>query len=459
MKLLATLSIGLLLCSPVAATLVSQPYPDPPLRDLGLSLTLLATVPDIHGDSRPNGIVPYGDDSGRLLLTDRTGVAYTVARNGTVSPLLDARSLVPKMTYGSEQGLQAAVPHPKNDNLLLTVTTESVNPDPAARLFKLPTGSTLPLEHYDVVAEWNPATGKRNVLMVIEQWGYDHNTNQPLCLADGSCLIPVGDGGNTVYSGTVGKHGFGQRLDSPLGTLLRIIPNGDGTYAIPKDNPFVGDGDSATLAEIYAYGFRNPQRGFVRSDGTLVWIDMGQANAEEVNAIVAGGNYGWPRREGHYCVVPDDQTVLEDCGSQPSFIDPVAAYDHGAGLADGLARRAIGGIAVCEGCGILELEGDTLAIDLATGALLHQLPGGLFEELLLGGQTFAQRLGLDRVEARLGVDETGGLLLISRVEGTIYHLQRSAKIPVSPTLALVLPGLALLLLSNRRRLYRRTSVS
>lgn len=459
MKYLATLSLGLLLCSPVAATTVSQPYAEPPLRDLGLSLTLLANVPDVYGDSRPNGSVPYGDGSGRLLLTDRTGVAYTVAPNGALSPLLDVRSLVPTMTYGSEQGLQAAVRHPKDGNLLLTVTTESVNPNLDARLFKLPTGSTLPIDHYDVVSEWNPTTSKRNVLMVIAQWGYDHNTNQPLCLADGSCLIPVGDGGNTVYSGTVGKFGFGQRLDSPLGTLLRIIPNGDGTYGVPKDNPFVGDGDSATLAEIYAYGFRNPQRGYVRADGTLVWIDMGQANAEEVNAIVAGGNCGWPRREGNYCVVPNDETVLEDCGSQAGFIDPVAAYDHGAGLADQLARRAIGGIAVCEGCGIPELEGDTLAIDLATGALLHELPGGLFEELLLGGKTFAQRLGLDRVEARLGVDETGGLLLISRLEGTVYHLQRSVEIPIGSTAALALPGLALLLLPGRRRLHRRTAVS
>ncbi|WP_295433747.1 PQQ-dependent sugar dehydrogenase [uncultured Thiodictyon sp.] len=442
---------------------MSQPYPDPQPRELGLSLELVARVPDSrYGPARPNAIVPYRDGSGAAVVTDLKGVAYRLSPDGTLTSLLDARALVPTLTDGKEQGLQAAVPHPKRPGLLLTVTTESANPDTEARFFALPMEQGLPIEHYDVVCEWDPVTGRRQVLLVIAKPRTDHNANEPLCLPDASCLIPVGDGGNTAATGTVGANGFGQRLDSPLGTLLRITPNGDGTYAIPADNPFAQDDNPGTLAEIFAYGFRNPQRGYRAADGTLYWIDMGQAIVEELNRVVRGGNYGWPLREGQYCVIARDEKVLATCRPLRGFTDPIAAYGHGQGLIDRLPRLAVSGVAVCTGCGIPDLEGAVLVVDLNSGALLHPLADGNFEELRLNGKTLAQSLGSGRVETRLAVDANGSLLILSRTDRNIYRIRQSDAPPLTvgggaPLIGLLLCagglllGGLLLLRAHRRR--------
>ena len=58
----------------------------------------------------------------------------------------------------------------------------------------------------------------------------------------------------------------------------------------------------APLAELFALGFRNPwklsfDRNAVPGDAPYV-ADVGSRQREEINRIVAGGNHGWPYREG-----------------------------------------------------------------------------------------------------------------------------------------------------------------
>jgi glucose/arabinose dehydrogenase len=59
---------------------------------------------------------------------------------------------------------------------------------------------------------------------------------------------------------------------------LRIDPlqDGDKRYAIPRDNPFVGNPDA--LPEIWAYGLRNPQRLSWDTEGEhrMLIADIGQ---------------------------------------------------------------------------------------------------------------------------------------------------------------------------------------
>jgi glucose/arabinose dehydrogenase len=76
-------------------------------------------------------------------------------------------------------------------------------------------------------------------------------------------------------------------LGTPLGKILRIDPFGNnsanGKYGIPANNPFVNDGDSKTLGEIWAYGLRNPHRFSwdTGGDGKMLIVDTGQAFIEE----------------------------------------------------------------------------------------------------------------------------------------------------------------------------------
>ena len=87
------------------------------------------------------------------------------------------------------------------------------------------------------------------------------------------------------------------------GKVLRIHPNPEGGYSIPKDNLFP-DGTEGR-PEIYAMGVRNPFRLSVDDKtGTLYFGDVGPnvmpelgvnpAGYEEINATKTAGNFGWP---------------------------------------------------------------------------------------------------------------------------------------------------------------------
>ncbi len=68
-------------------------------------------------------------------------------------------------------------------------------------------------------------------------------------------------------------------------------------YCIPDSNPFVGVANANE--EYFALGFRNPYSfNFDRANGKLWEGDVGASFREEINLIVAGGNYQWPLFEG-----------------------------------------------------------------------------------------------------------------------------------------------------------------
>src|SRR5690606_3443857 len=89
-------------------------------------------------------------------------------------------------------------------------------------------------------------------------------------------------------------------------SILRIDPEGtdspNGKYGIPASNPFVGVEGKA--GEVYAYGFRNPNRILWDSEGNMFATDIGQHSVEELNRIEKGKFYGWPIREGRFIINP-----------------------------------------------------------------------------------------------------------------------------------------------------------
>ncbi len=93
------------------------------------------------------------------------------------------------------------------------------------------------------------------------------------------------------------------------GKVLRIDVAADGSYTVPEDNLFAGDGDDRTRGEIYAMGFRNPYRISVDQRSGDVYVgnygpDAGTADPQrgpagivEYERITEPGFHGWP-----YCV-------------------------------------------------------------------------------------------------------------------------------------------------------------
>ena len=81
---------------------------------------------------------------------------------------------------------------------------------------------------------------------------------------------------------------YAQQLDSHLGKVLRINPDG----SAPKDNPFVGKPNAEP--EIWTLGHRNVQASAFDPEGRLWIVEHGTRGGDEINLIEKGSNYGWP---------------------------------------------------------------------------------------------------------------------------------------------------------------------
>ncbi len=96
--------------------------------------------------------------------------------------------------------------------------------------------------------------------------------------------------GHLLFSvGERGDQDLAQDPFQPQGKIHRVQPNG----AIPDDNPYAS-GESG-MKSVYSYGHRNPQGLAVHPETGEIWeTEHGPMGGDEVNLILAGGNYGWP---------------------------------------------------------------------------------------------------------------------------------------------------------------------
>ncbi|MHB8881063.1 MAG: PQQ-dependent sugar dehydrogenase [Thermodesulfovibrionales bacterium] len=147
-----------------------------------------------------------------------------------------------------------------------------------------------------------------------------------------------------ISTGETFRSGLAQDLSSRGGKILRLDPEG----GIPPDNPFKG-------SPVYSYGHRNPQGlTWQPSTGRLFASEHGPSGEfghfanDEINSIVRGGNYGWPK-------------VIGAPGLK-QYIDPLIVWKN---------TTPPSGIAFYSGDLLKHLKGDLFVATLRSQALIR----------------------------------------------------------------------------------------
>ncbi len=326
----------------------------PRLLTFSLSgLLLLAPKGSLSGEALPNvrlenfaegftspvAMVPFPDGKGSFLVADQVGIISVVSKSGLLKgqPFLTLSDRMAKLNQGfDERGLLGLALHPNFEKNGKVFVYYSV---PLSSQAAADWDHTSRISEFTVRADdpqrADPASER--VLLEFDQPYFNHNGGCIVFGPDRYLYIATGDGGNANGVGR-GHSAIGnsQDLANLLGKILRIDINSGAPYAIPKDNPFSGEG---VRPEIYALGLRNPWRiAFDRSGNqNLIAADIGQTLYEEINIIKKGGNYGWNLREGHHCFDPEKPNVSpENCAEQDlrgnPLIGPVLEYKNANGF-------------------------------------------------------------------------------------------------------------------------------
>jgi glucose/arabinose dehydrogenase len=106
-----------------------------------------------------------------------------------------------------------------------------------------------------------------------------------------------------------------QKLDNDHGKIHRIYDDG----RIPQDNPFVGQ--KGASPSIWTYGHRNPQGMVYDAATNRIWaVEHGPKGGDELNLIVKGKNYGWPKTSYG---INYDGSILTELKEMPGVENPV----------------------------------------------------------------------------------------------------------------------------------------
>lgn len=347
------------------------------------------------GFNSPIGIKHAGDD--RLFVVEQDGIIKIINADGSVNstPYLDIDDRV--IDTGNERGLLGLAFHPNyasNGYVFVNYINNSGNTVISRFVANPGDDSTI-----------DPST--EAIFLTFSQPYSNHNGGDLAFGDDGYLYIATGDGGSGGD-----PENRSQNLTTFLGKMLRINVNnsqGGNNYAIPADNPFVGN--SSALDEIWAYGLRNPWRFSFDSQTNDLWIaDVGQFEIEEINRVANtddGLNYGWRCYEGN--------SVFNNsgCPSMSTMTFPVAQYTHSS---SGAFKCSITGGYVYRGSVYTNLVGKYLFADYCSNEI-----GVLSYNGSTWDMDFSQQFSGNGWTA-FGEGLDGEIYVAGRDSGSIYHI-------------------------------------
>ncbi|MFN3308599.1 MAG: PQQ-dependent sugar dehydrogenase [Anaerolineales bacterium] len=348
------------------------------------------------GLEAPVDITHAGDGSGRLFIVEQPGRIRVIKQGALLStPFLDITSLV---LYGGERGFLGLAFHPDYEQNGYFYVNYTRQPDGATVVARYRVSTLNPDQ-----ADPNSAT----TLLIIDQPYANHNGGCLKFGPDGYLYIGMGDGGSGGD-----PQNYAQNKDSLLGKMLRIDVDHGSPYAIPADNPFVGQPGAD---EIWALGLRNPWRfSFDRLSGDLYIADVGQNLWEEVNfqasSTPGGVNYGWRCREGAHPY--NSSPPCNDAAFLATLTDPFTEYSHSEGY-------SVTGGFVYRGSRYPNLYGTYFFADYVNGKIwsIKKLSDS---PLTWSARTLELQAGFNI--SSFGEGEDGELYLANHNQGKIHHL-------------------------------------
>jgi glucose/arabinose dehydrogenase len=236
---------------------------------------------------------------GRMLVALRTGLVEMVAQ-GRVrpKPVLDLRN---RVSIWGLRGVMALAVDPTRASPVQFYVAYSVvdprYPSPASgkpttfrvSRFTLRDGVASPASEKVIVGRVTGGSCTTQPTANCLPADRDHIGADIAFRPDGTLLIATGDGGPATANVQLV-----QRTDTLGGKILRVDRNGRGV----RSNPFWNGDPDANRSKVWAYGLRNPFRLSTLTNGDVVVGDVGYNNAEELDLVRRGGDYGWPCYEG-----------------------------------------------------------------------------------------------------------------------------------------------------------------
>ena len=263
-----------------------------------------AVVVVAKGLEHPWAVEPL--PGGDLLVTERPGRLRIVSAAGQVGPPIAG---VPAVDAGGQGGLLDVALSPTfgSDRMVYWSFSEPRKG-----------GNASSVARGVLSADRRALEQVRVILRAVPVYDGDKHFGSRLTFGpDGMLYVTLGERSDAPMRPQA------QRLDSDMGKILRVNPDG----SIPKDNPFVGQ--TAARPEIWTLGHRNVQAAAFDPRGRLWVVEHGTNGGDELNLVEKGKNYGWPLQaygeEYSGAPIPGAATARAGFEQPVYYWDPVIA--------------------------------------------------------------------------------------------------------------------------------------